>query len=343
MAVSGIRIAGIAVIIGVALIIGVIIYAIYRSKVKKALAGEMSGAHIGVPAPADTFSAIMKIVVLILLVWIIINLGNISELKQEIENLRLSNSAEFSSLSFELSNLKDDMVQANSRVLSYKRYISDVNAEDNTCVVKHNLRLKTYSDATTVKLTLPDGTQVDMFRKAAGIYEAETKINLFANTESDTSFSIKEGDMSYVESSYPENDDADEFWQLVIPSLDSAGYDIYHTSDKISVGTINLFSYHKAQYHISSAKLIVEKNGEVLETIDAMAYMNKAVGDCSILVDKDYDIKSEDSLSMKLILNTEEGYTLDQEIFEWIKGSGIRTYGNKFSIIDKNGNKVYGN
>ena len=343
MAVSGIRIAGIAVIIGVALIIGVIIFAIYRSKVKKALTGEMSGAHIGVPAPADTFSAIMKIVVLILLVWIIISLGNISELKQEIENLRLSNSAEFSSLSFELSNLKNDMVQANSRVLSYKRYISDVNAEDNTCVVKHNLRLKTYSDATTVKLTLPDGTQVDMFRKAAGIYEAEIKINLFADTESDTSFSIKEGDMSYVESSYPENDDADEFWQLVIPLLGSAGYDIYLTSDKISVGNVNMFSYHKAQYHISSAKLIVDKNGEVLETIDAMPYMDKALGDCSIPVDKDYDIKSADSLNMKLLLTTEEGYTLDQEIFEWIKGSGLRNYGNKFSIIDKNGNKVYGN
>ena len=46
---------------------------------------------------------------------------------------------------------------------------------------------------------------------------------------------------------------------------------------------------------------------------------------------------------MKLLLTTEEGYTLDQEIFEWIKGSGLRNYGNKFSIIDKNGNKVYGN
>ena len=341
MNVAGIRIAGIAIIICVALIVGIIIYKIYKSKVNKALAGETSGAHIGVPAPADTFSGIMKIVVLILLVWIIISLGSISDLKQEIANLRSSNSAELSSLSFELSQLKNDMAEANNRIMSYKRYIYDVNAEDNTCTIKHTIRLKTYSDATTVKLTMPDGTQLDMHKKAAGIYEAETKINLFANIESNTSFSVKEGDLSYVELPQPENDDADEYWQLVIPSLDASGFDIYYTSDRISVGTINLFSYHKAQYHITSAKLVVEKNGEELETIDAMSYMNNTFGDGSIPVDKDYDINSNDSLSMKLVLTTEEGYTLNQQIFERVKGSGIMTYGNKFSITDKNGQVVY--
>ena len=155
------------------------------------------------------------------------------------------------------------------------------------------------------------------------------------------SFSVKEGDLSYVELPQPENDDADEYWQLVIPSLDASGFDIYYTSDRISVGTINLFAYHKAQYHITSAKLVVEKNGEELETIDAMSYMNNTFGDGSIPVDKDYDINSDDSLSMKLILTTEEGYTLNQQIFERVKGSGIMTYGNKFSITDKNGQVVY--
>ena len=128
---------------------------------------------------------------------------------------------------------------------------------------------------------------------------------------------------------------------MVIPSLDASGFDIYYTSDRISVGTINLFPYHKAQYHITSAKLVVEKNGEELETIDAMSYMNNTFGDGSIPVDKDYDINSNDSLSMKLILTTEEGYTLNQQIFERVKGSGIMTYGNKFSITDKNGQVVY--
>ena len=340
MAVSGIRIAGIAIIICVALIVGVIIYKIYKSKVNKALVGEASGAHIGVPAPADTFSAIMKIVVLILLVWIIISLGSISDLKQEILNLRSSNSAELSSLSFELSQLKNDMSEANSRVLSYKRYISDVNAEDNTCTIKHDLRLKTYSDATSVKLTMPDGTQLDMYKKAAGIYEAETKINLFANIENNTSFSVKEGDLSYVELPQPENDDADEYWQLVIPELETAGFDVFHTSDNISIGTINMFSYHKAQYHISSAKLIIEKNGEVLDNIDAKPYMDEALGDCSIPINKDYSVKDDDSLKVKLVLTTEEGYTLNQEIIEKIKGNST-TYGNRFSITDKNGQEVY--
>lgn len=343
MNVAGIRIAGIAIIICVALIVGIIIYKIYKSKVNKALAGETSGAHIGVPAPADTFSVLIKIVVLILLVWIIISLGNISELKQEIENLRSANSSDFSSLAVELSQLKSQMAEANSRILSYNRYISDVNAEDNTCTIKHTLRLKTYSDATTVKLTLSDGTQLDMHKRAAGIYEADTKINLFMNTESATVFSVKEGDMSYAESASPDNDDADEYWQLVIPELGNSSFDIYYGSDKINIGTFNIFSYHKAQYHISSAKLLIEKNGEILETIDAKPFMNEALGDGNIPVDKEYDIKSDDTMNIRLILTTDEGYTLNQQLFEKVKESGIRTYGNRFSITDKNGQVVYKN
>ncbi|MBR4344063.1 MAG: hypothetical protein IKP88_15420 [Lachnospiraceae bacterium] len=343
MGVSGIRIAGIAALVCVAIIIGVVIYKIYRSKVNKALAGEMSGAHIGVPAPADTFNVIMKVVMLILLVWIVISLGSISDIKQEISNMQSNVSSQISSLSSEVSKLKTDMTEVNSRIQSYNRYISDVNAEDNTCIIKHNIRLKTYSDTTAVKLTLPDGTQVDMNKKAEGIFEAETKINLFAYSESSTTFSIKEGDLSYVEAPFPENDDADEYWQLVIPSLYNAGVDIFHNSDNVSIGTVNMFSYHKVQYHIASAKLVIEKNGEVLENIDAMPYMAESLGDCSIPVDKNYDIKNDDNLTVKLVLTTEEGYSLNQDIFEKIKGSGTGVYNNRFSITDKNGKEVYKN
>ena len=58
-------------------------------------------------------------------------------------------------------------------------------------------------------------------------------------------------------------------------------------------------------------------------------------------MNKDYDINIDDDMVVRLILTTEEGYTLNQYVFEKIKGSGTKIHTNKFAITDKNGKEVY--
>ena len=204
------------------------------------------------------------------------------------------------------------------------------------------MKLKTFSDDTEVIFIAGDGTEARMEKIGEGRYETEVKASLFDERYTESGITIKENGTSVFEelqdgSFYGENP---AYWQMFIPSLISEfGIDAEYYNTRINVGNINMFSNYKSEYHIASAKVIVEKNGTEIDSIDALDSFSEAIGEIVIPVNKEYTMAETDSVDAKLVLVTEEGYTLEQLLFDRKDGRYI-TYGNRFIITDKNGKQV---
>ena len=330
----------IGILLLIAVLLGAAAIILYRVKVNRALQGKESGAHTNIPAPADSLSGIFKGVILILLIVICINLGKLNTLQQEIENLRDNVMINNSSVVSELGSLKSDLAEMNSRVYSYENSCIGVDVSDNTCTVKHTVRLKSFSDETEVVLILGDGTETNMVKTGTGRYEAELKTGLFKEISDYPSITVKENGTSYVEKLTGYSDES-YYWQTCIPSvIGQAGPGITYSGKKLSITNISLFSEYKHSYNIASAKIDIEVNGKEADSIDAVSYFEIPVGNIEIPVNKEYSVNESDDIRINLILVTEEGYTLDQLLFEVNEGRHI-SYGNKYTITDKNGNKVF--
>ena len=334
---------GISILLIAAIIIGVIIVLLYKRKINKALKGEQSGAHTSLPAPADTIGGIYKIVVLIMLVWLCLCTGRLSDISTEIENVKNLTMSNSQNLSQELYLVQNKMEELNSRVFSYTVSGSSVDASDNTCIVKHVIRLKSFSDNTEVTFVTEDGNEVTMERTGEGRFEAEIKTDIFKDHNEYPGIIIKENGTNYFEELDNNTYYLDSYWQLFIPKITSEfGLGVEYKVNSIKINDIVAFSEYKSDYKITAAKIVVEKNGTEFDCIDATNCFDEFIGDVTIPVNKEYDITEKDSLDAKLILETEEGYILEQLLFEKTENRYV-THGNSFIIKNKNGATVYKN
>ena len=181
-----------------------------------------------------------------------------------------------------------------------------------------------------------------MEKTGEGRYEAEVKTGLFEEYDTETGITIKENGVNVFEELQDEHfyGMSAAYWQMFIPSLMSEfGIDTEYNTTGLNIRNINMFSNYKGEYHIASAKVIMEKNGTEIDSIDALDSFNEAYGEIIIPVDKEYTMAETDTIDAKLILVTEEGYTLEQLLFDRKDGRYI-TYGNRFTITDKNGKQV---
>ena len=332
----------IAVILLIAAAVGGVVVWLYRKRMNRALTEEKSTAHTRLPAPADTLSGIYKLVILGLIVWICISMGKLNSLQQDIENLQSLTASNSNSINYELENFKNDLLKANSKVSSYTRTCSDLNTSDNTCMIKHTIRLKSFADNTEVIFVSADGQEVKMEKTGAGRYEANIKTALFKEFTGDLGITIKENGVNYYEALEDEKFYGTEpaYWQEYIPYIDGEfGTDTTYTGDNLNIRNIILFSMYKREYNITSAKVVIEKNGSVVDTIDAMDSFIVPYGPIEISVQKDYELTEKDNVSTKLIITTAEGYTLEQLLHEK-KGTMNVSYGNSFVIKDATGNVV---
>ena len=182
-----------------------------------------------------------------------------------------------------------------------------------------------------------------MENTGAGKFEVELKADLFKSNTGYTGITVKENGTNYFEeiedgSFYGETA---EYWKRFIPCMISeVGATTTYTKEKISIGNIVMFSEIKSDYKIASAKVVIEKNGTEVESIDAKSAFDVPYGDITIPVNKDYTFSDKDSVCGKLILVTEDGYTLDQKLFDVNDGRYI-TYGNSFTVNDRDGKAVY--
>ena len=332
----------IAVILLIAAAIGGIVVLLYRKRMNRALIEEQSTAHTSLPAPADTLGGIYKLVMLGLIIWVCISMGKLSSIQQEIENLKSLSAGNSNSISFELENFKSEMLKANSRVGSYTSTCNDLNTSDNTCMVKHTVRLKSFSDNTEVVFVSVDGQEVKMDKTGEGRYEAIIKTDLFKTYDGEFGITIKENGVNYYEALEDERFYGTEpaYWQQYIPYINGEfGTDVTYLNNDVNIRNIVVDSMYKSEYNISSAKVVVEKNGSVIDTIDAKDSFAIPYGPIEIPVQKDYEVTEKDNMNATLILTTEEGYTLEQLLYEKT-GTMNRTYGNSFIITDNSGNVV---
>ena len=333
---------GIIIILLAAVLIGAIVIILYRRRANRVLQGERSGAHTSIPAPTDTINGLFKIVTVVLLVWVCISMGRLSSIQSELETLKSLTQSNSFNLSGEMDRIKDEMKDMNSRVFSYSSSAGKVDTSDNTCIVKHTVKLKTFSDDTEVVFIAGNGTEVKMEKTGEGRYEAEVKTGLFEEYDTETGITIKENGVNVFEELQDERfyGMSAAYWQMFIPSLMSEfGIDTEYNTTGLNIRNINMFSNYKGEYHIASAKVIMEKNGTEIDSIDALDSFNEAYGEIIIPVDKEYTMAETDTIDAKLILVTEEGYTLEQLLFDRKDGRYI-TYGNRFTITDKNGKQV---
>ena len=333
----------IAVILVIATAIGGFAVLLYRKRINKALAEEKSTAHTKLPAPADTLGGIYKIVILGLIIWICISMAKLSSIQNEINDLKSLTVSNSYSVSGTVEALKEEMLKANSKVNSYTSTCSDINTSDNTCMVKHTVRLKSFADNTEVTFVFADGREVKMEKTGEGRYEANIKTDLFKAYNGEIGITIKENGTNYYEALEDEKFYGTElaYWQQYIPNLEGEfGVDATFTDDKISVRNILIFSMHKSDYKVASAKVEIVKNDSVIDNIDAKSSFAVPYGQIEIPVMKDYETSNKDTMYAKLILTTEEGYTLEQLLFEKANSMN-KTYGNNFIIKDNSGNVVY--
>ena len=337
---SNISISSVLIILGLAALIGAAVIILYRVKVNRALQGKESGAHIGVPAPSDTLSGLFRIVILILLIVICINLGKLNTLLQEIENVRDNVQNNNSFITSEIGSLKADLAEINSRVYSYESDCTGIDVSDNTCTVRHTVRLKTFSDATEVFLTAGDDSEIKMTNTGLGRFEAELTAGLFSEMYYDPFITITENGTSSVETLSAYSDEA-YYWQMYIPSLSAqAGTGIELQEKVCRIGTISAFSEYKHDYHIASARITVEKNGSEIDSMDVLSSFDVPFGFIEMPVNKEYPKTAEDKINVRLILATEDGYTMNLLLFSEEDGRHI-SYGNNFTITDRNGKQVY--
>ena len=234
----------IIILLTVAAVIGAVAIFMYRRRINKALAGEGSGAHTNIPAPADTLSGLFKAVILILLVWVCISMGRIGSLEQQIEDLRSSEESNTFSINQSIDALKAELKETNSRVYSYTSTCGNVDTSDNSCMVKHTVKLKSFADDTEVIFIAGDGTEAKMENTGAGKFEVELKADLFKSNTGYTGIAVKENGTNYFEeiedgSFYGETA---EYWKRFIPCMISEfGATAEYTKDKISIGNIVMF------------------------------------------------------------------------------------------------------
>ena len=333
---------GISILLVVVTILGVVAVILYRRKINKALQGEQSSAHTSLPAPADTVGGLYKAVVLILLIWLCLCTGKLNDIRSELENIKSLTVSSSGNLSGELYLLQNKMEEMNSKVYSYTTSGSSVDSSDNTCLVKHVVRLKSFSADTEVTFISPDGTEVKMDKVGEGKYEAEIKTDMFKETYEYPGIIIKEnGTNCYEELDSETYFPGDSYWQMFIPSITSEfGIGAEYNTDCIKIGNITVFSEYKSDYNITSAKILVEKNGKEIDSIDALSCFERPFGDIEIPVNKDYAITEKDTINAKLIIETGEGYIREQLLFEKDENKYC-TYGNSFIIKNKNGVTVY--
>ena len=322
--------------------IGVLVVVLYRNKINRALREEQSGAHIRIPAPADTVNGLFKGVVLILLVYICISMGRLNSLQQEIENVKNDIFNATNSVNAGIEQLKEEMLKMNSKVYSYTSTCSSIDPSDNTCMVKHSIALKSFSDDTEVIFTAGDGKEERMVKTGEGKYEIELKTSLFKENSRENGVTIKENGISTYETLIDENAYmGSEYWERYIPSFYGGGsYDIHRNDNELEINRLSLFSDKKNNYNIASAKLLIEKNGTEIDSIDAMESLKETFGDIVFEVNKKYEISANDVVTVRFKVVTEEGYTLDQFIYE-SKEHTFSNYGKMFSIYDRNGSKVF--
>ena len=326
----------------IAVVVGVVIIIAYKRKVNKALREEQSSAHMRIPAPADTMSIVVKVVVIALLIWIAFALRNINELKEDIANMQSNISGQLMSLAADINNLKEELAAVNSRVMYYNSEVTSVDTSDDTCMVKHTLKLKSFSDKTTVILRTADGKESSMAKVGEGVYEANVKADLFRIMLDEDSIIIKDGDTSTVETVNRYYGNIYAYSTLVIPEL-NAMFEGFDTRDNtISIGNIVMFSEQKTLYHISSAKVVMEQNGKEIDTIDATeavkAGLEREFGEVRIELNKLYNVDNKDSFSVTVYITTSDGYTVKQPVFVRNVNKVNTTFGNRFDILDQNGN-----
>jgi hypothetical protein len=182
-----------------------------------------------------------------------------------------------------------------------------------------------------------------MEKTGEGRYEANIKTDLFKAYNGEIGITIKENGTNYYEALEDEKFYGTElaYWQQYIPNLEGEfGVDATFTDDKISIRNILVFSMHKSDYKVASAKVEIVKNDSVIDNIDAKSSFAVPYGQIEIPVMKDYETSNNDTMYAKLILTTEEGYTLEQLLFEKANSMN-KTYGNNFIIKDNSGNVVY--
>ena len=326
----------------IAVVVGVVIIIIYKRKVNKALREEQSSAHMRIPAPADTMSIVVKVVVIALLIWIAFALRTINELKEDIAYMWSDMSGQMMSLSAEINSLKEELATVNSRVMYYNSEVTSVDTSDDTCMVKHTLKLKSFSDKTTVILSTADGKESSMTKIGEGVYEANVKADIFKIMLDDNRIVIKDGDTSTVETVNRYYGNIYAYSALVVPEL-NAMFEGFDTHDNtISIGNIAMFSEQKTLYQIASAKVVMEQNGKEIDTVDATeavkAGLEREFGEVRIELNKLYNVDDKDPFSITVYITTTDGYTVKQPVYVRTVNKVNTTFGNRFEILDQNGN-----
>ena len=263
----------ILVIAIVLVLIGVLAY---RKRVRRVENGEIRDTHSSIPAPETTVNGVYKIVLMIVVVITLLHTsalrGEISSLKQDLNNQN--------SLIWQIEHRIDTLLdEKNSRLLSFAYEFGSVDFDKKTGELSIVATLKEFSEDTVV--TVEAGTnRFELKKTTPGTYAATIDYGLF-EPYSEAHISINEGGKTILETiDFP----SPTFYEyLPVPSLNSTfsarttfgkmkyNGEFYFTADHLEdVASVTL-TYMTANRDIQTTDITKEFiSGEMIAVVKGM-------------------------------------------------------------------------
>lgn len=253
------------IIIGL-IVIALIIYAVYSSiykkKINKKLEQNESTAHVSM-VPVQTIGIIMLVMGVV--VFAVFTTSMLSNLTNEISYTNVSQQklkAELSSMSDQLTQLREQIEQQNSLFVKYECHMGDVHSDDNTVELTFSCIPKTVGDDTIITIINGD-SEYHLKRNKNGEFTGTTRVHLF-----DTSIIVQVTTNGITNTQDITGENSEPFYKTALPVINakigSMHYSFSENDDKAEVAIEgSYFVMHPEG--LNDYELTTYLNGEVVE------------------------------------------------------------------------------
>ena len=300
---SSIALIFIILIVLAIVIVAISIYA-YNKRLDKVVKGEIHDTHSKIPEPTESIGALYKGILIALVILTLINMGRMTTLVSTLNNNLNNIERTQSYLETELGELQNTIRENSDPIASTEYEIRAINASDNKVSVDFKVRLKEYSEDTSVVLSLGE-TKYPLKNLGSGKFGDMLNIDLFANYN-DSLILVTENKITKTSSAeFPFEFVYDAF---PIPSY-TCTFDSYTSGGKLKCSGSYTPQVSGNLENIESVKITYLSGGEVIDTKD----ITNAVKTMEMItLDKTFAVSSLD-LTFLMEVTCKDGYKVSSQ------------------------------
>jgi len=304
----------------------------YNKRLNKIANGEIRDTHSNIPEPGTTAGLTFKTVLICLIIITLLNVSTVTGLLRTMNNTINNMKSAQHDMNMDILDLHRQIEQSNSLVSDMSWEITGQNMQAETVDLKFTVSLKQFSENTTVALGLKD-KEFPLTKTTLGNYVGKITTDLFEDYEQ-LRVCITENGITRVETT---DFDRYLFWDMLpMPRLEC------NFTSKDSSGKIKCNGWYRLAIgepeKIKNVAVTYLVDGKELKTFDATkeAKENKQI-------DLEKDLTIEKNLSLVIVIQTEDGYTICHKSVVIYKASPDAVDDDYEKIYDPAGNLVWEN